>query len=140
MTHHILNLIVDITVCPSSNKSYVSSLPPHPLGSDMDFRQLITSLRTTLQTLDLSQNIFPSTHLDALCAAFERGRLAGDSGPPLSDLNLATTNVEESHVRRLLASCDNLSSINLSGSRALPRDMKKLYQGDAFVELKSQLM
>ena len=106
----------------------------------MDFRQLLTSLRTTLLTLDLSQNIVSPAHLEALCAAFERGRLAGDSGPPLSDLNLASTNVEESHVRRLLASCDNLSSINLSGSRALPRDMKKLYQGDAFLELKSQML
>ena len=110
--------------------------PPRPPGSDMDFRQVLTSLRTSLLTLDLSQNIFPPCHLDALCSAFERGRIPGDSGPPLSDLNLANTNVEEFHIKRLLNSCENLSTINLSGSRALPRDMKKLYQGEAFLELK----
>ena len=105
----------------------------------MDFRQVLTSLRTSLLTLDLSQNIFPACHLDALCSAFERGRIPGDSGPPLADLNLANTNVEESHVKRLFVSCDNLTSINLSGSRALPRDMKKMFQGDAFFRLKRQL-
>ena len=104
-------------------------------GSDMDFRQLMTSLRSSLLTLDLSQNIFPEPHLDALCLAYERAEWAEDAPPPLSDLNLSCTNVEYAHVGRIVSACKKLTSLDLSGSRALPRNMKKLYEGAAVQSL-----
>uniref|UniRef100_A0A1B6IH04 F-box domain-containing protein n=2 Tax=Proconiini TaxID=565685 RepID=A0A1B6IH04_9HEMI len=58
----------------------------------------------------------------------------------LRTLDLCGSSVSLEPVRAVLTKCPLLSSINLSSCRALPRGMKRLYQGLPLVQLRSSML
>ncbi|KAJ9600889.1 hypothetical protein L9F63_000932, partial [Diploptera punctata] len=56
---------------------------------------------------------------------------------PLRILNLCGSSVSLSPVKAVLLRCPLLASLNLSSCRALPRGMKRLYEGNEVSELRS---
>ncbi|PSN41596.1 hypothetical protein C0J52_17610 [Blattella germanica] len=56
---------------------------------------------------------------------------------PLRILNLCGSSVSLSPVKAVLLHCPHLMSLNLSSCRALPRGMKRLYEGNEVCELRS---
>ncbi|XP_067006758.1 F-box/LRR-repeat protein 6 [Anabrus simplex] len=70
--------------------------------------------------------------LDAAVSALaERGEES-----PLRTLDLCGSSVNLPPVKAVLMQCPRLTSLNLSSCRALPRGMKRLYQGPALEELR----
>lgn len=58
---------------------------------------------------------------------------------PLRTLNLCGSSVSLDPVKAVLMRCPRLSSLNLSSCRALPRGMKRLYEGTPLTELRSSI-
>uniref|UniRef100_A0A1B6CKE6 F-box domain-containing protein n=1 Tax=Clastoptera arizonana TaxID=38151 RepID=A0A1B6CKE6_9HEMI len=59
---------------------------------------------------------------------------------PLKILNLCGSSVSLEPVRNILLNCPQLYSLNLSSCRALPRGMKRLYEGEPLVELRALML
>ncbi|GFG38847.1 hypothetical protein Cfor_02154, partial [Coptotermes formosanus] len=68
----------------------------------------------------------------AVTALAEQGAVS-----PLRVLNLCGSSVSLSPVKAILLRCPLLISLNLSSCRALPRGMKRLYEGNEVTELRS---
>ncbi|GLH10795.1 Uncharacterized protein GBIM_15685, partial [Gryllus bimaculatus] len=74
--------------------------------------------------------------LDSAVTAFsEKGEES-----PLRILNLCGSSVSLEPVKAVLLRCPHLQSLNLSSCRALPRGMKRLYEGFEVVELRKSLL
>ncbi|KAL1131726.1 hypothetical protein AAG570_011339 [Ranatra chinensis] len=59
---------------------------------------------------------------------------------PLRALNLCGSSVSLDPVKAVLTQCPLLTSLNLSSCRALPRGMKRLYQGAELTELRMTIL
>ncbi|XP_074841655.1 F-box/LRR-repeat protein 6 [Carettochelys insculpta] len=79
----------------------------------------------SLQELDLARQSFSERDLEHAMAAFRQG----SSRAVLRSLSLIGTKVTVCTVSALIISCPDLSYLNLSSCRYLPRGMKKVYRG-----------
>ncbi|KAJ1520890.1 hypothetical protein ONE63_003972 [Megalurothrips usitatus] len=87
--------------------------------------ELDLSWSSATEALDLA--------VSALAEVPEKGRAS-----PLRILNLCGSSVSLEPVKAVLLNCLSLFSLNLASCRALPRGMKRHYEGIELVELRSQ--
>ncbi|XP_054273635.1 uncharacterized protein LOC128993631 [Macrosteles quadrilineatus] len=80
-----------------------------------------------------------STATEPLDAAVQALAEQGETSR-LRTLDLCGSSVSLEPVKAVLTRCPMLSSINLSSCRALPRGMKRLYQGLPLVQLRSTML
>lgn len=85
----------------------------------------------TLQELDLRGQAFSEEDLEIAMATLT----GGEGSSPLRSLNLEGTKVPLSALRLVITLCPQLTYLNLTSCRYLPRGLKRVYRGQEDIQL-----
>ncbi|XP_063245175.1 F-box/LRR-repeat protein 6 isoform X2 [Bacillus rossius redtenbacheri] len=105
-------------------------------GIDSGLELVVQKWSHSLKEVDLAWSTATAALDSAVQALAERGEES-----PLRILNLCGSSVSLGPVKEVLTKCPHLGSLNLSSCRALPRGMKRLYEGpEEVAELRSSFV